>query len=141
MHGGSCYDLEQVQQVIFEDNHCIGQGMSPGNGIATHGGGVAQHVFLGGNTIEQVWGEDRECMTFDNRGNQYFGAVTAIDDSGMNYSTRGRGAGAGNGNGYDVTGGAMVVTNGTGAGQYRRIISYYIPVSYTHLTLPTIYSV
>ena len=58
MHGGSCYDLEQVQQVIFEDNHCIGQGMSPGNGIATHGGGVAQHVFLGGNTIEQVWGED-----------------------------------------------------------------------------------
>lgn len=63
-YGGSCYNLEQVQQVIMEGNICTGQGMSQGNGIATHGGGVAQHVFLGSNKFESIWGEDREVMTF-----------------------------------------------------------------------------
>ncbi len=63
-YGGSCYNLEQVQQVIMEGNTCTGQGMSQGNGIATHGGGVAQHVFLGANKFESIWGEDREAMTF-----------------------------------------------------------------------------
>ena len=63
-YGGSCYNLEQVQQVIMEGNTCTGQGMSQGNGIATHGGGVAQHVFIGSNKFESIWGEDREAMTF-----------------------------------------------------------------------------
>lgn len=48
----------------MEGNICTGQGMSQGNGIATHGGGVAQHVFLGSNKFESIWGEDREVMTF-----------------------------------------------------------------------------
>ena len=38
-------------------------------------------------------------MTFDNRGNQYFGPVARVSPEGTNISTFGRGAGFGNGNG------------------------------------------
>jgi len=65
-------------------------------------------------------------MTFDNRGNQYFGAVAGVSPDGTNISTHGRGAPFGNGNGYDVRGGAVVVVNGTGAGQIRRIIDFFL---------------
>jgi hypothetical protein len=143
-----------VQQVIIEGNTCTGQGMcvlcaerereegdvfiliirslflahrSQGNGIATHGGGVAQHVFMGSNKFENIWGEDREVMTFDNRGNSYFGPGTSLRAGGTNITTFGRGAGPGNGNGYDVIGGACIIVNGTGAGQYRRVLSYSMP--------------
>ena len=63
-------------------------------------------------------------MTFDNRGNQYFGPVAGVSADGTNISTFGRGAGFGNGNGYDVRGGALVIMNGTGAGQIRRILDF-----------------
>ena len=63
-------------------------------------------------------------MTFDNRGNQYFGPIVAVSPDGLNISTRGRNASDGNGNGYDVRGGALYIVNGTGAGQLRRIIDF-----------------
>ena len=63
-------------------------------------------------------------MTFDNRGNQYFGPVVGVSPDGTNISTYGRGARFGNGNGYDMRGGAVVIVNGTGAGQIRRIIDF-----------------
>ena len=124
-NGGACFWADQAKEVIFEDNTC--QGISPmagGNGIMTYGGGYAQHVWWGTNTVRDVWGNDREVMTFDNRGNQYFGPVVGVSSDGTNVSTFGRGAGFGNGNGYDVRGGALVVMNGTGAGQIRRIIDF-----------------
>jgi hypothetical protein len=77
-----------------------------------YGGGYAQHVFWGQNTIRNVWGNDREVMTFDNRGNQFFGPVASVGSGGTNITTSGRGATTGNGNGYDVRGGALVVING-----------------------------
>jgi hypothetical protein len=67
------------------------------------------------------------CVYIDNRGNQYFGPATAIGAGGTNITTFGRGVGGGEGNGYDVTGGACIIVNGSGAGQYRRILSYSMP--------------
>lgn len=123
--GGACYWADQAKEVIFEENLCCGNSpMSGGNGIMTYGGGYAQHIYWGHNTIRNVWGNDREVMTYDNRGNQYFGTVMGISADGVNITTYGRGASSGNGNGYDVRGGAMVVVNGTGAGQIRRIIDF-----------------
>jgi hypothetical protein len=117
--------LNPNHQVIFEDNKCIGTSViAGGNGIMTYGGGVAHHIYSAANLFTQVWGNDREVMTFDNRGNQYLGPVTGIDEAGTNISTQGRGASVGNGNGYSVVGGALVIVNGTGAGQIRRIISF-----------------
>lgn len=124
-NGGACFWADQAKEVIFEGNRCSGVSpMSGGNGIMTYGGGYAQHVFWGGNSIRHVWGNDREVMTFDNRGNQYFGTVSSVSADGTNVSTYGRGAAFGNGNGYDVRGGALVVLNGTGAGQIRRILDF-----------------
>jgi len=60
----------------------------------------AQHVWWGDNTIQNVWGNDREVMTYDNRGNQYFGPVADLSSDGKNITTFGRGAGFGNGNGW-----------------------------------------
>ena len=74
-------------------------------------------------------GCDVHCVCIDNRGNQYFGPATAIGAGGTNnnITTFGRGVGGGDGNGYDVTGGACIIVNGSGAGQYRRILSYSMP--------------
>lgn len=38
-------------------------------------------------------------MTYDNRGNQYFGPIAHLSSDGTNITTFGRGAGVGNGNG------------------------------------------
>jgi hypothetical protein len=104
-----CFWFDQVQQIIFEENKCIGVSLiAGGNGIMTYGGGVAHHVYSAGNLFTQVWGNDREVMTYDNRGNQYLGPVTSITDAGTNISTLGRGAADGNGNGYDVVGSVIV---------------------------------
>lgn len=63
-NGGACFWADQAKQVIFEDNLCSGiSQMSGGNGIMTYGGGFAQHVWWGGNTIQNVWGNDREVPT------------------------------------------------------------------------------
>ena len=37
--------------------------MSGGNGIMSYGGGYAQHVWWGANTIRNVWGNDRGAHT------------------------------------------------------------------------------
>ena len=37
-----------------------------GNNVASYGGGYAHHIYIGRNHISQVWGNDREAMTYDN---------------------------------------------------------------------------
>jgi hypothetical protein len=92
-NGGACFWADQVKEVIFEENTCSGiSPMSGGNNVATYGGGYAQHVFWGANSVRNVWGNDREVMTFDNRGNQYFGAIASVSADGTNVTTYGRGA-------------------------------------------------
>ena len=35
-----------------------------GNNVDSYGGGYAHHIYIGGNSIAQVWGNDREVMTY-----------------------------------------------------------------------------
>lgn len=55
------------KQVIFENNTITG--ISPiamGNSVGTGpGGGYDHHIYHHKNTIEFVWGNDREIVTFD----------------------------------------------------------------------------
>ena len=56
--------MDQWKQVIVEDNDISGSSLSAmGNGIATYNGGYAQHIMLANNSIEFVWGDDREAPT------------------------------------------------------------------------------
>ena len=46
------------------------------------GGGFAHHIYIGSNSIEQVWGNDREVMTYDNAGNAYYGPIASTSSNG-----------------------------------------------------------
>jgi hypothetical protein len=96
--------------------------MAMGNNIDSYGGGYAHHIYIGSNKISQVWGNDREVMTYDNAGNAYYGHIAKTDGTKLTIAS-----------GFDpkshsytnrVEGGAMVVVSGTGAGQYKRIVSW-----------------
>ena len=130
------------RELIFERNTCIGNDpMAMGNNIdsvsaaapfvffrfplvffpqaaAQYGGGYAHHIYIGHNSISQVWGNDREVMTYDNAGNAYFGGIAKTDGTKLTIAS-----------GFDpkshsytneVAGGAVVVVSGTGAGQATR---------------------
>lgn len=63
-NGGNALLMDQWKQVIVEDNDISGSSLSAmGNGIATYNGGYAQHIMLANNSIEFVWGDDREAPT------------------------------------------------------------------------------
>ena len=79
-NGGACHWFDNGRELIFEGNTCIGNShMSMGNNIATYGGGYAHHIYIGRNHISQIWGNDREAMTYDNAGNAYFGGISKVD--------------------------------------------------------------
>ena len=42
-----------------------------GNVIATYSGGYQQHIYMGSSSEGQIWGNDRESMTYDNAGTPY----------------------------------------------------------------------
>jgi hypothetical protein len=87
-NGGACHWFDQAKQILFEGNTCIGNNpMTMGNNIDTYGGGYAQHIYLGSNHIAQVWGNDREVMTYDNAGQSYFGPVVNVSADGVTYYT------------------------------------------------------
>jgi hypothetical protein len=130
-NGGNAIFMDQWKQVIVEDNVISGSSLSAmGNAVATYNGGYAQHIILTNNTISHVWGGDREVVTYDNAGGAYFGPLRSANSTSAVVTTqylripvnrtRGReGAGAG----WYVEGGALIVLNGTGAGQIRRIVA------------------
>lgn len=130
-NGGGSLQMDQWKQVIVEDNVISGASFaSGGNNVATYNGGYAQHIMLMNNTIEQVWGGDREVITYDNAGGAYFGTLQKVSSSSAAVTTSGRriqvnrthmreGAGAG----WIVEGGALLVLNGSGAGQIRRVVA------------------
>ena len=119
--GGSHY-MCLWQQVIFEQNVGIGSSLvSHGQAYDTGIGGYAQNVFNGDNIIRNVWGGDREVMTYDTESGSYFGPLSSIvngtivhtlhDTKPASYMKFGA-----------WRGGALAVLNGTGAGQVRRIV-------------------
>lgn len=119
-NGGTAHWGISWKQTIFEDN--IMQGVSPtamGSNYAQYshdnGNPHVQNVYHNNNSMSMVWGNDREMMTLDGGGGVYYGHVKP--------STRGatsivllKSAQAAQ------PGGALVVLNGTGTGQYRRIV-------------------
>eukprot|EP00037_Helgoeca_nana_P001409 m.26704 g.26704 ORF g.26704 m.26704 type:complete len:622 (+) comp11832_c0_seq2:743-2608(+) len=128
-NGGSAFEMDQWKQVVVEDNEVTGAALSSfGNNIATYNGGYAQHIAMLNNSIAQVWGGDREVMTYDNAGGAYFGVLESVDGVTVTaggdriplnrYGTNNSATGGG----WVVTGGALIVLNGTGAGQVRRIV-------------------
>lgn len=59
--------MNQWQQIVFEDNTVVGVSLVSGGQAFGTGptGGVAQNVYHAYNTIQHVWGTDREvCATW-----------------------------------------------------------------------------
>ena len=99
--------------------------------VCRYNGGFAQHIMLMNNSIEQIWGGDREVITYDNAGGAYFGRLAHVDPASPNITTLdpripvNRSSGSSSttpGGGWVVEGGALVVLNGSGSGQVRRIV-------------------
>jgi hypothetical protein len=93
-----------------------------GSNIDTYGGGYAQHNFMANNTYEMVWGNDREITTYDNAGGCYLGPIRHYD-GGLNLTATGTARAT------ECIGGAVLVVNGTGRGQIRRIVTQSTPVA------------
>lgn len=84
------------------------------------------------NSISHVWGGDREVMTYDNAGGAYFGPLASVSSqSDVDIVAAGpriplnrfKANSSTTGGGWVVEGGALIVLNGTGAGQIRRIVA------------------
>lgn len=114
---GSLWGCENLKGLIFENNHV--QGVAPGP--STYWNNFSQDLYLAGNTIQHVYGGDREIFTSDAGGGAYFGRVAAVDGTRLTL------AGDPEYHDYapkphtDYTGGAVMILDGAGAGQYRLV--------------------
>ena len=119
---GPTVDCDGAKQWIVEDNQITGVSpMSGGNSIATGESAFMHHLYWGRNRFQFDWGQDREIMTFDGGGIGYGGELAAVDESGtvltsarLCHPT------------HIFTGGSVLILNGTGAGQVRRLISWAV---------------
>ena len=117
---GPTVDCDGAKQWIVEDNVVTGVSpMSGGNSIATGEAAFMHHLYWGRNSFQFDWGQDREIMTFDGGGIGYGGAMASVDTTGtviksarLCHPT------------HIFTGGSLLILNGTGAGQMRRLISW-----------------
>ena len=82
-------------------------------------GGFAQHYYSANNKMGKVWAIDREMITFDNAGGSYYGPLSKVDGTTLTtmYDTKA----ADSDRIYGWDGGSIMILNGTGEGQYRRI--------------------
>ncbi len=53
--------------------------MAMGNNVDTYGPGFAQHVYLGHNQLQHVWGNDREALTTDSLDGDFAGTGVAVN--------------------------------------------------------------
>ena len=130
-NGGTSHFMPQWKQMIFENNTVIGTSpISGGQSIGTGpGGGRAQHIYHARNTIQFVWGNDREIVTFDDAGSAYLGEVAAVSADGLvlTLADDARSSYSGEWKGWD--GAAVTVLNGTGVGTWRRVVGSGIDAS------------
>ena len=120
--GGAQFWLGQASQIILEHNEFTGWGqVSGGNAIQTYRGGWSQHLYMGSNVVSDVWGADREGMTFDDNDVDYFGPLGSLRSDGRVATTPLYNRSAFSTS--PVLGGAFVVVTGSMAGQWRRIIA------------------
>lgn len=121
-NGQASHFMQLWRQVIFEQNSIIGAtevagGQSLGTGPM---GGMAQHVLHADNTVRFTWGGDREVMTYDDAGGAYWGPLAEVNGTVITLGADAWPASDAEMGGW--SGGQVVVANGTGAYQYRRIV-------------------
>ena len=115
-NGMTSHWFDNARDIVFESNWMTGVSLTAyGNNIDSYGGGFAQHVLLQNNTYEMVWGNDREITTYDNAGGCYLGPISTFDGSSV--------SGVGTASGAECGGGGILVLNGTGQGQLRRVVN------------------
>lgn len=123
-NGGTSHFMPQWKQMIFENNTVVGTSpISGGQSVGTGpGGGRAQHIYHARNTIQFVWGNDREIVTFDDAGSAYLGEVADVSADGLvlTLADDARSSFSGEWKGWD--GAAVTVLNGTGVGTWRRVV-------------------
>ena len=121
-NGGSSHFINQWQQVIFEDNEVTGISvLSGGQSFGTGPWGGFTHNYLSkGNRIQYTWSNDREVLTFDDAGGSYFGPVARVDGETITTEYDCKAPESMEWGGW--AGGSVVVLNGTGTGQWRRIV-------------------
>jgi hypothetical protein len=111
---GHMYGCENLKGMIFERNRIEGVCCSS----TTYWNNFSQDVYVANNTIQHVYGGDREIMTFDAGGGAYFGKAVAdgtkltlaTDPVFKDYAPTPH---------TDYRGAAVYILDGTGAGQYR----------------------
>jgi hypothetical protein len=128
-NGLQCFYVEALETTI-EGNICTGSSETAGG----NGFNFAQHVFLHNNTVINVRANDREVMTYDAEGVQYFGAPTSINGTvltapncpgilGARFQLP-RSEAPGTLPVSNPRGGLLLIAEGPGAGQYRRIVEW-----------------
>jgi hypothetical protein len=123
-YGGRGYTIENTDGLIYEDNTVRGNNlMAIGNDITTFWTSYSRNIYYARNRLSDMYGADREMMTLDAGGGAYFGKVAATegthatlaaDPTYMDYAPPDR-------HHTDWTGGAMIILDGTGAGQWRSV--------------------
>lgn len=118
-NGAAAHVMNQWMQVIFEQNDISGTSlMAMGQAVGSSAGGYDHHIAVLDNSYHFVFGNDREVMTFDDAGGAYWGALSAVEGATLTIAHDSK-ATTSEWGGWG--GGSVVVLNGTGAGQWRRI--------------------
>ncbi len=118
-NGAAGHVMNQWMQVIFENNDISGASlMAMGQAVGSSAGGYDHHIAVLDNSYHFVYGNDREVMTFDDAGGAYWGALAAVNGANLTIAHDSK-ATSEEWGGW--VGGSVVVLNGTGAGQWRRI--------------------
>ena len=122
LYGGRGYSLENTDHLIFENNLVRSNNlMGIGNDITSFFTSYCRNIYYAHNTLQHMYGADREMMTLDAGGGAYFGKIAstagthvtlAADPTYKDYSPKGH---------TDWVGGAMAILSGTGAGQWRSV--------------------
>lgn len=122
LYGGRGYSMENTDHLIFENNIIRSNNlMGIGNDITTFFTSYCRNIYYAHNTLQHMYGADREMMTLDAGGGAYFGKIAgtagahvtlAEDPTYKDYTPKGH---------SDWTGGAMMILSGTGAGQWRSV--------------------
>jgi hypothetical protein len=115
---GHLFGCENVKGLIFENNEVEGVAV----GASTYWNNFAQNLYCAHNRVWNVYGGDREMMTFDAGGGAYFGKIQSAQGTSLTL------AGDPQFKDYaptahtDYTGAVVMILDGTGAGQYRFVV-------------------
>ena len=111
-----------ARETIIEGNEAVGSSVISGGG----GYNFAQHLYHGNNRVRNIRGNDREVMTYDGEDGVYHGHPTSINATHVvTPECPGRPDSRFPGN--NVTGSQIVVVDGIGVGQYRRVVDAFMP--------------